>query len=427
LIFYYLLILVARFHNDPRLGTALFHAGPILVTPVKLVGFLALFAAILSERPTDSAPRLRSSLGVLFLTFAIVPVLISSAFAQNLPADPISSLLSFGFLLVCTRLLITTQDRLVKSVRVIVIASTFGSLWLYKQHFLGHMARPEGIEGDCNYEALTLVINLPLAVWMAFHERTSWWRRIGLSAGAVTGTAIILTQSRAGLIALVVAGLATILYSQRKLLATLTICAVSSLVVAFAPPHMFDRFHHIALSGEAQNGDEISTRTHMELLKAGLNMIETHPVFGVGLDQFKTVAPHYNSNLIEVGGRSYIAHNSYVQIAAECGLPMLVVFLAILITALGNCRSTRKLPDGSIPGLAFAIQVGLIGFCVAGASVSAEYVTALWILVFLSQSVREIGFDQAQIHKVPAPSKLFTDPNDSNRLSIPLRFALDAL
>ena len=37
------------------------------------------------------------------------------------------------------------------------------------------------------------------------------------------------------------------------------------------------------------------------------------------------------------------------------------------------------------------MQVSLIGFCIAGVSVTAEYVTALWILIVLSQNLREIA------------------------------------
>ena len=391
-----MLILMARFHSDPRLGVELFHVGPILATPVKIVGLFAIFAACLQPSTADSAPRSHSLLGILFFVFAIVPVICSFAFGQPIPNDPISSLLSFGFLLVCTRRLISTQDRLIKSVRIIVVASTIGSMWLYKQHYLMHVGRPDGIEGDCNYEALTLLVDLPLAVWMAIHERRSYWRRVGVASTIVTGIAIVLTQSRAGLIALGVAGLTTVLYSQRRLLTILMVCTVILLVVVFAPSSLFQRFHSISISGAAQNGDEVSTQTHFELVRAGINMIESHPLFGVGLDRFKAVAPEYNADLLRVGGRSYIAHNTYIQIGAECGLPVLLLFLALLAIAMANCRVARKVPDGPMVDLASAIQIGLIGFCVAGASVTAEFVTAFWILVFLSQNLREIATHKAR-------------------------------
>ncbi len=40
--------------------------------------------------------------------------------------------------------------------------------------------------------------------------------------------------------------------------------------------------------------------------------------------------------------------------------------------------------------MATAMQLGLIGFSIAAASVTAEYVTTFWIVVFLSQNLREI-------------------------------------
>jgi O-antigen ligase len=395
MIFYYSLLLMARFHSDPRFGAPLFYVGPVLATPVKFVGLFAVLVAMLSAPPAGRAPRIPNLLGILFLTFAILPLLIAFSFGWQISTDPISSLLSFGLLFVSTRLLITTEERLLKSVRVIVIASTLGSLWLYKQHFLMHISRPGGIEGDCNYEALTLVMDLPLAVWMVIHEHASHWRRIGYVSAIVNGVGIILTQSRAGLIALAVAGLTTVLYSRRKLFATLMVCAAVLLIVTFAPSSLFERFQNTSLNGAVLNGDEQSSRIHFELVKAGLTMIAAHPIFGVGLDRFKAVAPAYNPNLLQIARRSYIAHNTYVQIAAECGLPVFVIFLAMMATAMRNYGATRKLDRGAVSDLAFAMQVGLIGFCVAGASVTAGYVTTFWIFVFLSQNLREIGVGDA--------------------------------
>ena len=65
-----------------------------------------------------------------------------------------------------TNLLISTQNRLQNTIRVIVLVETFASTWLYKQYYIYHWPRPLGPSADPNYEALSLVMTVPLAIWL---------------------------------------------------------------------------------------------------------------------------------------------------------------------------------------------------------------------------------------------------------------------
>jgi O-antigen ligase len=397
---YYLLIFLMRFHSDPRFGAPLFQAGVVLVTPVKIAGLFAILGAFIFKSPADAAPRLRTPLALVFVAFALLPVLVAVAYNEPIEDDSISTLLSLGLLLVATRFLVVSESRMFKVIRAIVFASTFASLWLYKQHFIGHLGRSEGIEGDANYEALTLIMGIPLAIWMARYDVDRWWRRAGLGCVLVMGTGIVLTQSRAGLLAAAVVGLIVVLQSKRKLTTLMIVALAAVLLFEFAPQGMGDRFRHIRLSGSAENGDEESTRMHFELVKAGMLMIREHPMFGVGLGRFKETAPLYNPVILQISSRSYIAHDTYIQIAAECGLPILILFLMLIVTGFSNLRAVKQAGDRKLSDLANAMQLGLIGFCVAGASVTAVFVTSFWIVIFLSQNLREI----AALVAVPARS-----------------------
>jgi O-antigen ligase len=388
---YYLLLVMSRFHSDPRVGKALFDTGFVFVTPVKIVGLLTVLVALLLPRPEEAAPRLRSPQSVLFLLFAILPVLETLAFSLPTPSTSISSLISFAFLMVATRLLVTTDDRMRKTVRVMILASTLASLWIYKEYFLQHFDRPGGLEQDPNYEALTLVTGIPLAIWMARHEISRWWRQIGAGCAGLTGLAVVITESRAGLIALGVMALATLVFTRRKLrtLALLTVVAI--IFVGLVPAGLSQRFHSIKISGTPSNGDEESARIHFELLRAGIRMIGSNPIFGVGLDQFKSVAPEYNPNIYGLAGHSFIAHDTYIQVAAEGGLPTLVLFMALICLALVNCSAVRRSTDPALADLGRAMLLGLVAYGVAAASVTAEYVITLWLIVFLAQSLRDIS------------------------------------
>jgi O-antigen ligase len=387
---YYLLLLFTRFHSDPRVGATLFNAAFVLVTPVKVLGLLTIFAALVAERPADAAPRQKSMLGLVFFAFAGLQILEVLVFRLPTPSDPISSLVSIGLLLIATRALVSTEERMRRAVRVMVLASAFASLWLYKQHFIQHMTRVDGLEQDPNYESLTLVTCIPLALWMVRYETGLWWKPIGaVCAGLMTG-GVLLTESRAGLIAALVMGLAAVVVSRRKMLNLGLLVIVLAVGVIIAPVGLNDRFRSIKFEGAPTNGDEGSSRIHLELLKAGLAMIKSYPITGVGLGQFKDVAPDFNPEVLNVAGHRNIAHDTYIQIAAETGLPALMLFVVLMAIAIKNCRSVRLRSNAPMGSLAAGMQLGLIGYSIAAASVTAEYVTTFWILIFLSQNLREI-------------------------------------
>lgn len=128
------------------------------------------------------------------------------------------------------------------------------------------------------------------------------------------------------------------------------------------------------------------------LWRNGLCMIEAPPLVGIGLDQFKSQIGYYNSAFYSVFNRNYIAHNTYIYVAAEEGLPLLAVFLMMIWLSLRACRfAERSAVNEPIAAFASAIQVGLLAFLIARAFLSAQLVKPLWVFVPLSQNVREIA------------------------------------
>lgn len=387
---YYLLLLIIPFHSDPRLGANLFTAGAMIVTPAKIVGLLAVFVALIMPRPEGAAPRLANPLAVLFVPFAIFPVLATLVFGLPIPVESVSALISAALLLMATRRLANTRERMFKVSRTLVLAFAFGSLWVYKQHFIGHAISAWGLEQEPNYEALMLLTSIPLGFWMARHEARRWWRRIGLGCGLIQIGAIVLTESRAGIFAAGFMGIAAVIHSRRKIAGLALIAVAAFLLFDFGPTNLSHRFESIKLFGTPTNGDEASTRIHIELLKAGLNMIAAHPMFGVGLGEFKAMAPVYNAELLKLTKQSYVAHDTFIQIGAEGGMPTLFLFLAMMSTAIVNFKSVRPSSDTALAALAFSMQIGLMGISIAAVSITAQLLP-FWIFIFLSQNLREIA------------------------------------
>ena len=118
--------------------------------------------------------------------------------------------------MIATNLLITTKNRLQMTIRVIVLVETFASTWMYKQYYIYHWPRPIGPSSDPNYEALSLVVTVPLAIWLTRYEVRNLWKWVGRICTPILAFAVFLSQSRGGLLALIVMAAMAWFNSQKK-------------------------------------------------------------------------------------------------------------------------------------------------------------------------------------------------------------------
>src|SRR5262249_11597714 len=130
-------------------------------------------------------------------------------------------------------------------------------------------------------------------------------------------------------------------------------------------------------------GVEESTVAHTALFWGGIRMVIDAPIFGVGPQRFRDYSEAYSG--LDV---PYIAHNTYLELAAEAGLPVLIIFLLLLVatvTRLGRIARQRARPEMRRLGAwADGLRTGLIGFAVAGGFISGQYEKFFWLSVFLS-------------------------------------------
>ena len=386
------------------MGAQLFHVGFFPITPIKLVGIPLVAAAVLLPRPPDAAPRPSARILFLFAAFVLFQILGTTLSSLSFPADDASTLFSFAILMIATNLLISTQNRMQMTIRVIVLVETFASTWLYKQYYIYHWPRPLGPSADPNYEALSLVMTVPLAIWMIRYEQRDLWKWVGRICSPILAFAVFVSQSRGGLLALVVMAALAWLNSQHKMrLAVGSVVAVA-FMLAIGPGQMIKRLQQMQFQGQGQTGAEISTRARVELARAGLRMMEHHPVFGVGLGQFQSYEFRYNPLLMSLEGHPHIAHDTYVQLGAEGGIPTLALYLAILMLTLATCRSAQKVqgvPD-DMAGLALAFQIGLIGIMVAEVFLTAQYIKEVWVFISLTPNLYAISVHAAAMSRKTA-------------------------
>ncbi len=401
MILYFIFLFLVPFQEHPILGAQLFHVASFPITPIKLVGIPLVAASLLLSRPRDAARQPGAGILFLFAAFALFQVIGTVLSALRFPASDVSTLFSLAIMMLATNLLISTHRRLQMTIRAIVLIETFASIWMYKQYYILHWPRPIGPSKDPNYEALSLVMIVPLAIWMMRYEKRDLWKWAGRICAPILAFAVFISQSRGGLLALMVMGVLAWANSRHKIRLMVGFAAAAAFMAAIGPARTLKRIQNIRIEGQAETGAGVSTRCRVELARAGIGMMEAHPVFGVGLGQFRSVEFQYNRVLSIIEPAPHIAHNTYIQLGAEGGIPTLALYLAILGVTLATYRTAQKLPGmpEDIAALGLSFQIGLIGVMVAQFFLSAEYVKEVWIFIALAPNLYAISLQAAAMNR----------------------------
>ena len=131
-------------------------------------------------------------------------------------------------------------------------------------------------------------------------------------------------------------------------------------------------------------------------------MFRNHPFGGVGLGNFVVLEPSYSTQTFNLSfvnlvvTRPLVAHNSYLEIAAELGLGGVALFIAILgLVAYRARRALRALASSgdSLEFYARGLFAGAVGMFVAYIFLSGQYEKQLWLVLGLLAAVGVRGWE----------------------------------
>jgi O-antigen ligase len=174
---------------------------------------------------------------------------------------------------------------------------------------------------------------------------------------AVIGVSILFSLSRAG-IAFTVAGGALFLLltrARRIVLALGTVLTAAALWIGIDP--VLSRFGLVP-------DDLVQESGRVTVWRDGLEALSDYWLTGAGLSSFQYVYPNYRS----FGGRRFYswAHNDYLQLGIELGLPGLLLTIAFVVWAVRRARRTRSELVASASPLATLHA----GYCAAAVAVA---------------------------------------------------------
>lgn len=239
---------------------------------------------------------------------------------------------------------------------------------------------------DVNDLALLFVITLPFAFFM-LKESPKFQRLLLLAAIALMILGIIISGSRGGFLGLLIISLLLLIRSskQARKYALMAILGGAIIFAAAAPAAYWAR---IGTLFSLENDYNMNQQTgRMKVWENGLKMIATHPLTGVGINCFPIAHADYSGTKINIS-----PHNSFLQIAAELGIPGFLLFVVIICTSIFAARRVRRLTKaGAVPQelwwLSAAIEVSFIGFIIPASLLTHAYSPIFCFLTGISASL----------------------------------------
>jgi probable O-glycosylation ligase (exosortase A-associated) len=390
-----------------------------LVKIVAVGTLLAYFAAKLTtgERFTLWTKELAMVLVIAFLGIAFTPI---AAAPQDSLTVLLDTFLKIVIIFVLMINLLNSKSRLRSMMKLSVVCGSALALFAIISYVNGNfliqnrqstgrvMGIVQGMFGNPNDLALSLNVLLPLAVAFALCAR-GWQRLFYFVCTAMLTVGVVVTFSRGGFLGLVAAGLVLLwkLGRRNRGLAVLAFVLATGFFLAVMPAGYSNRLTTIFSMEEDLTG---SSQARRELLNRATEVASNHLLIGVGMGNF-----HIYSI------REQVAHNSYLEIAAELGLIGLLAYLILILSPLRSLRrlegETRNHQRGTLVGslqtpesetyyLSVALQASLAAYIVCSFFGSVQYLWHLYYLVAYSFALKQIHVRQESLsasHRAAEP------------------------
>lgn len=224
--------------------------------------------------------------------------------------------------------------------------------------------RVAGAIEDLNIAGAFFAMSGLFALGMVTAKGTPLWGRIGtIGATVASGTSVLLTGSRGALLALA-AG--SVPQGIRSGVVGMVTVAVLALGLSLGAPDMVK--HRVTDTFKAFTGEEDASSTQeydavnqtsggrLEIWRAVLEIVAQKPLMGVGLYRLA-------ESVEESIHRYKVAHNLYLELLGESGVPCLLIFIFWMHRCFRTGRQLARAP-GFSSGLGSAYLYALIGLLI---------------------------------------------------------------
>jgi putative inorganic carbon (HCO3(-)) transporter len=334
------------------------------------LGLTILAAPFLAERRAGWLRRGRPLLLALAAYVALLGVSIAMSVDRDASLGALRELLTLTTLPLAL-LAVRDERRLRWLVDALILVAAGLAVLGLSQLASGYGSIDRRIKGPFShvmtFSGVLLLIDLLLIARMFAPPDADGARRRPLDRGwlgwtclALINVAVVTSLTRSAWIGLIGALLALVWVRRRHWLLAVPAAIVVFIVLAPVPV--------VARVLSTANLSDESTYDRLCMLEAGLKMTAEHPFAGIGPEMAERRYPIYRHPTSSRLNAPHL-HNSYLQLAAERGLPALAAYLALVGISLGAAwRAYRA--EGRAAGSRVDLYLGggaaLLSFSIAG-------------------------------------------------------------
>lgn len=340
----------------------------IWTTEVKLIGFLVLISVLFTPIATEPEYAV-TMLTEVFLKVVAIFILMAN--------------------------LMDTRERLRMMLNMVVICGTYNAYIAIQNYAAGKFEsistigapRVEGavggMFGNANDFAAALNMVLPLAVVLALTSR-GLVRLFYFACVALLAVAIVVSFSRGGFLTLIAMGGFMLWKIGRHNRATTIFAALMLFgVLCLAMPNAYgDRLFTILNTDQDATG---SAQERQGLMLRAVVIAIRHPITGIGIGNIGAYLDK-------------VTHNSYIEIAAELGMPGLIAYLMLIFAPMRSLKRIAKRTedykrpqDREIYLLTIGIHATIIGYIVCSFFASYQYFWYLYYPIAYAIAVRRLA------------------------------------
>lgn len=257
--------------------------------------------------------------------------------------------------------------------------------WVDVQQFPELKVRVFSTLQNPNLLAGFLVTMIALAIGLSLRLQAGDQKLSMLVLALLLSGCLVLTYSRGAWVSLAaIIGAYGLLY-ERRLLWLLLIVPAIALCFSDVSGRMISIFQ----------ATDTSSTLRVALWHSTLAMISDSPLSGIGWGVYWLVYPHYDFFINDDSTVIFHAHNLYLHLAAETGIPGLLAFVAFLYChAQLAVRLLRISCPPWVHGLLIGLAAAILGFAVSGLTdhilFNIQISMLAWLMFALVVAVRQI-------------------------------------
>jgi putative inorganic carbon (HCO3(-)) transporter len=344
----------------------------------------------------------------LLMTLFLAVILVSSAFAEYPSVSWLHWFDFFGWYVIYFLIIsiVTTERRLFIFLALFLLASFklsfFGArTWAMRGFSFTSwgLMGPPGFFQNSGELSIQMLMFAPVAYQVAlflkpYISKLKYWFLLLMPLTA--GMTVMGASSRGSQVGLVYQVYRSLLKGRLSIRTFIIVAVVAGAAWSLFPEEQKARFSSV--------GEDTTSQQRILYWKRGLEMIQAHPVLGVGFYNFAPYfADHYPQDMLY--GAAQLPHNIFVQVGTDTGLLGLGLFGLILYRNFRCCREVQRLVAAPKPEAAFTstvakgLAISMWGFIIAGQFVTVTYYPFPWINLAMSVALLNIVKRQ----QAPAP------------------------